>query len=85
KGDAVKRNVMLVNNNVKNDTFSVTKAATSVPGITAEVVSLDKARVQVVLTVDQKMKKGVFDGELTIKTNDTTKGEIKLPIKGVIL
>ena len=85
KGDAVKRNVMLVNNNLKNETFSVTKAATSVPGITAEVVSLDKARVQVVLTVDQKMKKGVFDGELTIKTNDAAKGEIKLPIKGVIL
>ncbi|MEO6326674.1 MAG: DUF1573 domain-containing protein, partial [Thermoanaerobaculia bacterium] len=33
KGDAVKRNVMIVNNNVKNETFSVTKAATSVPGI----------------------------------------------------
>ena len=85
KGDAVKRNVMIVNNNVKNETFSVTKAATSVPGISAEVVSLDKARVQVTLTVDQKMKKGVFDGELTIKTNDAARGEIKLPIKGVIL
>jgi hypothetical protein len=85
KGDAVKRNVMLVNNNVKNETFSVTKAVTSVSGITAEVVSLDKARVQVTLTVDKKMKKGVFDGELTIKTNDAAKGEIKLPIKGVIL
>lgn len=85
KGDAVKRNVMLVNNNTKIETFSVTKAATSVPGISAEIVSLDKSRVQVVLTVDQKIKKGVFDGELTIKTNDASRGEIKLPIKGVIL
>jgi hypothetical protein len=85
KGDAVKRNVMLVNNNTKNDGFTVTKAETNVPGISAEVVSLDKSRVQVVLSVDQKIKKGVFDGQLTIKTNDTAHGEIRVPLKGVIL
>jgi hypothetical protein len=85
KGDAVKRNVMLVNNNTKNETFSVMKAETNVPGISAEVVSLDKSRVQVVLTVNQAIKKGVFDGQLMIKTNDSAHGEIKVPIKGVIL
>jgi len=85
KGDAVKRNVMLVNNNQKNDGFAVMKAETNVPGISAEVVSLDKSRIQVVLTVDQKIKKGVFDGQLMIKTNDAGHGEIRVPIKGVIL
>jgi hypothetical protein len=85
KGDAVKRNVMLVNNNTKNDGFSVMKAETNVPGISAEVVSLDKSRVQVVLTVDQKIKKGVFDGTLVIRTNDSAHGEIRVPLKGVIL
>ena len=85
KGDAVKRNVMLVNNNQKNDGFAVMKAETNVPGISAEVVSLDKSRIQVVLTVDQKIKKGVFDGQLMIKTNDSTHPEVKVPIKGVIL
>ena len=85
KGDAVKRNVMLVNNNTKNEGFSVTKAETNVPGISAEVVSLDKSRVQVTLSVDQKIKKGVFDGQLTIKTNDPAHGEIRVPLKGVIL
>jgi hypothetical protein len=85
KGDVIKRNVMLVNNNSKNEGFSVTKVETNVPGITAEVVSLDKSRVQVVLTVDQKIKKGVFDGQLMIKTNDASHQEIKVPIKGVIL
>jgi hypothetical protein len=63
----------------------VTKAETNVPGISAEVVSLDKSRVQVTLSVDQKIKKGVFDGQLTIKTNDPSHGEIRVPLKGVIL
>ena len=59
----------------------------NVPGITAEVkpAENDKTRFQVILTVDQKIKKGVFDGELVIKTNDSNKGEVKVPLKGVIL
>ncbi len=85
KGDPQKRNVMLVNNNAAHEGFSVTKAETNVPGISAEVVPVDKSRVQVVLTVDQKIKKGVFEGDLVIKTNDKAKNEVKVPIKGVIL
>ena len=85
KGDPQKRNVMLVNNNAAAETFSVTKAETNIPGITAEIVPVDKSRVQVVLTVDQKIKKGVFEGDLMIKTSDKAKGEVKVPIKGVIL
>ncbi len=85
KGDPQKRNVMLVNNNAALENFSVMKAETNVPGISAEVVPVDKSRVQVVLTVDQKIKKGIFEGDLTIKTNDKAKAEVKVPIKGVIL
>jgi hypothetical protein len=85
KGDPQKRNVMLVNNNAAVPAFSVTKAETNVPGISAEVVTVDKSRVQVVLTVDQKIKKGVFEGDLTIRTSDKAKAEVKVPIKGVIL
>lgn len=85
KGDPQKRNVMLVNNNAAVESFSVTKAETNVPGISAEVVPVDKSRVQVVLTVDQKIKKGVFEGDLVIRTNDKARGEVKVPIKGVIL
>ncbi|HVO49812.1 MAG TPA: DUF1573 domain-containing protein [Thermoanaerobaculia bacterium] len=85
KGDPQKRNVMLVNNNAAVENFSVMKAETSVPGISAEVVPVDKSRVQVVLTVDQKIKKGVFEGDLTIRTSDKAKAEVKVPIKGVIL
>jgi hypothetical protein len=85
KGDPQKRNVMLVNNNAAVENFSVTKVETNVPGISAEVVPVDKSRVQVVLTVDQKIKKGVFEGDLVIRTNDKTRNEVKVPIKGVIL
>lgn len=87
KGDAVKRKIMLINNNVKNATFSVTRAESSIPGISAEVkpADNDKTRVEVVLSVDEKMKKGVFDGQVVIKTNDTARAEVKIPIKGVVL
>jgi hypothetical protein len=85
KGDPQKRNVMLVNNNATAEAFSVTKAETNVPGISVEIVPVDKSRVQVVLTVDQKIKKGVFEGDLLIKTTDKAKSEVKVPIKGVIL
>lgn len=85
KGDAVKRNVMIVNNNAQAASFAVTKVETNVPGISAEIVPVDKSRVQVVLTVDQKIKKGVFEGELLIKTTDKAKSDVKVPLKGVIL
>ncbi len=87
KGDAMKRRVTLVNNDLKNEGFKVVKAETNVPGVTAEVKpsDTDKARIVVELSVDQKIKKGVFDGEVTIKTNDARRSEVKIPIKGVIL
>jgi len=85
KGEAVKRNITLINNNGQKADFAVTKAETNVPGVTAEIVPVDKTRIQVVVSVDQKIKKGVFEGELLIKTNDTGKPEVKLPIRGVAL
>jgi hypothetical protein len=85
KGDPVKRNVTIINNDTKIDTFEVTKAQSSVSGVSAEIVPLEKGRVQVVLTVDQKIKKGVFEGDVTIQTNQPGRSEIKLVIKGVIL
>ena len=85
KGDAVKRNVVLINNNVAKADFTVTKAETNVPGINAEIVPEDKTRVRVVLSVDEKIKKGVFEGELKVKTNDAARAEVKVPIRGVVL
>lgn len=85
KGEAVRRNVMLINNNPQRDNFAVTKAETTVPGINASVVTVDKGRVRVDLSVDDKIKKGVFEGELKIQTNDTARANVSIPLRGVIL
>jgi len=70
KADPVKRTVTIINNNTKNEAFQVTKAESSVPGVKTEVVMTDKARAQVVISIDDKVKKGVFDGVVTVSTND---------------
>jgi len=85
KADPVKRTVTIINNNPKNESFQVTKAESSVPGVKTEVVMADKSRAQVIISVDDKVKKGVFDGFVTVSTTDSAKKEIKIPLKGVIL
>jgi hypothetical protein len=85
KTDPVKRTVTIINNNLKNEAFQVTKAESSVPGVKTEVVMADKSRAQVIISVDDKVKKGVFDGFVTVSTTDPAKKEIKIPLKGVIL
>ena len=85
KGEAVRRNVMVIDNVPQRASFAVTKAETTVPGISANVVAIDKGRIKVDLVVDEKIKKGVFEGELKIQTNDKAKADVKVPIRGVIL
>jgi hypothetical protein len=85
KADPVKRTVTIINNNLKNDAFQLTKAESTVPGVKTEIVMADKTRAQVIISVDDKVKKGVFDGFVTVSTTDPTKKEIKIPLKGVIL
>ena len=85
KGEAVRRNIMVIDNVPQRPDFSVTKAETNVPGISAAVVPVDKGRVRVDLVVDEKIKKGVFEGELKIQTTDKAKGDVRIPIRGVIL
>ncbi len=85
KADPVKRTVTIINNNLKNEAFQVTRAESSVAGVKTEVVMADKSRAQVIISVDDKVKKGVFDGFVTVTTTDPAKKEIKIPLKGVIL
>ena len=40
---------------------------------------------EVIISVDDKVKKGVFDGFVLVSTTDPAKKEIKIPLKGVIL
>jgi len=85
KADPVKRTVTIINNNLKNEAFQVTKAESNVAGVKAEIVMADKSRAQVIISVDDKVKKGVFDGFVTVSTTDPAKKEIRIPLKGVIL
>lgn len=85
KGEAVRRNIMVIDNVPQRQDFAVTKAETTVPGISASVVPIDKGRIRVDLVVDDKIKKGVFEGELEIRTTDKAKSDVKIPIRGVIL
>ena len=85
KGETVRRNVMVIDNVPQRQNFAVTKAETTVPGINTTVTTVDKGRVRVDLSVDEKIKKGVFEGELKLKTTDTAKSDVKIPIRGVIL
>jgi len=85
KGEPVRRNVMIIDNVPQRQDFAVTKAETTVPGITAAVVPIDKGRIRVDLVVDEKIKKGVFEGELKIQTTDKARADVKVPIRGVVL
>jgi hypothetical protein len=85
EGDPVRRTVILTNHNPKNEAFAVTGASVSIADIGVEVVPIDRLKVQVVLTVDPKIRKGEFDGTLIVKTNDPVKREIRLPVTGTVL
>ena len=86
KGGAITREIDVVNRNPKNGAFKVTAAESGVPGVVAEVKATDNTKVKVVVSIDPKViKKGPFDSWLTIRTNDTLRGEIKIPLRGVSL
>lgn len=86
KEASVTKEIDVINRNTKNPDFKVTGVESSLPAVKAEVKPIDKTRVKVVLSLDPSLvKKGPFDGALTIKTNDTARGELKVGLKGVAL
>jgi hypothetical protein len=85
EGEPVRRTLLLTNNNGKNEQFVVTEATVSISEIVAQVVPQDRQKVQVILTVDPKIKKGPFEGSLLLRTNDPLRREIQVPISGTVL
>jgi Protein of unknown function (DUF1573) len=86
KDGGITREIDVVNRNPKNIDFKVTSAESGVPGVVTEVKTSDNAKVKVVVSIDPKViKKGPFDNWITIRTNDTVKNEIKVPLRGVSL
>jgi hypothetical protein len=86
KSGGISREIDVISRNPKNAAFKVTAAESGVPGVVAEVKTLDDKKAKVVVSIDPKViKKGPFDSWITIRTNDAIKGEIKIPLRGVSL
>jgi hypothetical protein len=83
---AATRGVILRSNSLKTpEMFNVTKAETSIPGVTANVKPTDhKGEYEVTLQVAKDAKPGDLDGTVKIYTNDKINPVVTLPVKGVV-
>jgi len=83
---AATRGVILHSNSLKTpEMFNVTKAETSIPGVTASVKPTDhKGEYEVTLQVAKDAKPGDLDGTVKIYTNDKINPVVTLPVKGVV-
>jgi len=83
---AATRGIILRSNSLKTpEMFNVTKAETSIPGVTANVKPTDhKGEYEVTLQVAKNAKPGDLDGTVKIYTNDKINPVVTLPVKGVV-
>jgi hypothetical protein len=83
---AATRSVILKSNNLKTpESFVVTKAESSVPGVKAQVKpTANKGEYEVTLQVGKDAKAGNIDGTVTIYTSDAVKPKVTVPMKGTI-
>jgi len=83
---AATRTVLLHSNNLQNpDSFVVTKAESSVPGVTATVKpTASKGDYEVTLQVAKDAKAGDMNGDVKIFTNDKVSPIVSVPVKGTV-
>jgi hypothetical protein len=83
---AATRGVILRSNSLKTpEMFNVTRAETSIPGVTANVKpTANKGEYEVTLQVAKDVKPGDLDGTVKIYTNDKINPVVTLPVKGVV-
>jgi hypothetical protein len=83
---AATRSITLRSNNLKApETFSVTKAESSIPGLMASVKpAANKGEYEVTVQVAKDAKPGDLDGQVKIYTNDKINPVITVPVKGTI-
>lgn len=83
---AATRTVLLKSNNLKApETFVVTKAESSVPGVSAAVKpTANKGEYEVTLQVAKNAPAGDVTGGVKIFTNDKVRPEVVVPVKGTI-
>ena len=83
---AASRSVVVHSNDMKSpDRFVVSKAESSIPGITTEVKpGSTKGEYEVTLAVAKDAKPGDVDGQVKIYTNDKVNPVVTVPVKGTI-
>lgn len=83
---AATRTVLLHSNNLQNpDSFVVSKAESTVPGVTAAVKpGAAKGDYEVTLQVAKDAKAGDIDGQVKIYTNDKLNPVVNVPVKGTV-
>lgn len=83
--DPITRNIV-VTNNKPGTPVKVTKAEVSVAGFMTDIVPTQEGvSYTVVVKASDKVKKGPFDGKVTLHTTDKEKGVIEIPLKGEAL
>lgn len=83
---AATRAITLRSNNLKMpETFTVTKAESSIPGVMASVKpAANKGEYEVTLQVAKDAKPGDLDGQVKIYTNDKINPVVTVPVKGTV-
>ncbi|HEX7191913.1 MAG TPA: DUF1573 domain-containing protein [Thermoanaerobaculia bacterium] len=83
---AATRGIILRSNSLKTpESFNVSKAESSIPGVTANVKPTpNKGEYEVTLQVAKDARPGDLDGTVKIYTNDKINPVVTLPIKGVV-
>lgn len=83
---AATRTFVVKTNNLKTpETFVVTKAESSIPGLKALVKpTAVKGEYEVTLQVDKSAKAGEMNGNVTIYTSDTAKPTMVVPVTGTV-
>lgn len=83
---AATRTVMLRTNNLKTpESFQVSKAESSVSGVSAELKpTANKGEYEVTLQVKKDAKPGEVSGDVKIYTNDKNQPVITVPVRGTI-
>ena len=84
--NAATRAITLRSNNLKTpETFTVTKAESSIPGVMASVKpAANKGEYEVTLQVAKDAKPGDLDGQVKIYTNDKINPVVTVPVKGTV-
>jgi len=83
---AATRSILLHSNDTKTpERFAVTKAESSIPGVTAAVrPGANKGDYEVTLQIAKDAKPGDLDGTVTIYTNDSINKVVTVPVKATV-